>query len=270
MSNILKAYRESRDGLLSRIVQVLSTDERFVAAWLTGSLSRNDADTVSDIDLTLVVSDSHSGNLCKRAEQISGQTTGERLGLFSQFGTPALIHENNNNAPEGGTFTFTLYARSRLMVDWVLIPQSKAHRPSGAYLLFEKSSIPIAPSAESENLEQRIKKASERVAFFWMMMAVTAKYLIRRDGVFVNHWLEILNEVSQEIERLIAGKVWEYKRGSRSMLEPTNEGQKQAMLKLGERMESILPELIKIGGQVSPSPMTEIKALLDLADEKQM
>src|SRR5258706_15590981 len=115
MSNALNVYRENRDKLLSRIVQVLSNDERFVAAWLTGIFSRNDADAVSDIDLTLVVSDSYSEILCKRAEQISQQITSERLNVFSQFGTPALIHENNNNAPEGGTFTFTLYAKSHLM-----------------------------------------------------------------------------------------------------------------------------------------------------------
>jgi predicted nucleotidyltransferase len=269
MSNALNVYRESRDSLLSKIVQILSNDERFVAAWLTGSLSRNDADAVSDIDLTLVVSDSYSENLCKRAEQISQQTTNERLELFSQFGIPAVIHENNNNAPEGGTFTFTLYAKSHLMVDWVLIPQSKALRPSQAYLLFEKFSVPvIAPLAELESLVQRIKTASERVAFFWMMMAVTAKYLIRQDGVFVTQWLEILNEMLQDVKRLIAGKTWEYKRGSRSVFEPTSEGQKQAICKLGERMENILPELIKMGGQVSPSPMPEIKALLDLANDK--
>ena len=269
MSNSLNVYRESRDKLLAQIVQFFSNDERFVAAWLTGSLSRNDADAVSDIDLTLVVSDSYSENLCKRAEQISQQTTNERLKLFSQFGTPAVIHENNNNAPEGGTFTFTLYAKSHLMVDWVLIPQSKALRPSQAYLLFEKFSVPIiAPLTELESLEQRIKTASERVAFFWMMMAITAKYLIRQDGVFVTQWLEVLNEILQDIERLIAGKTWEYQRGSRSVLEATSEGQKQAILKLGERMENILPELIKMGGQVSSSPISEIKALLDLVDDK--
>ncbi len=215
-----------------------------MAAWLAGSFGRNDRDGVSDLDLNIVVSDLHSEYLCKRDQQISQQTTKEQLDLFSQFGTPAIIHKNNYNAPEGGTFTF--YAKSQLMVDWVIIPQSKAYRPSQTYLLFEKSIIPIAPSAESEILEQRIKRASERVAFFWMMMAVTAKYLIRRDGAFVTQWLKILSEMLQEIERLIAGKTWEYKRGSHSVLEPTNKGQKQAILKLGERMEDILPELIKI------------------------
>lgn len=268
MSNSLNVYRESRDVLLSEIVKTLSIDERFMAAWLTGSFSRNDADAVSDLDLNLVVSDSYSENLCKRAGQISPQTTKERLDLFSQFGTPAIIHENNYNAPEGGTFTFTLYAKSHLMIDWILIPQSKAYRPSQAYILFEKSRIPITPPAEAESLEQRVKKASERVAFFWMMLAVTAKYIIRQDCVFVTQWLEELNRMLQEIERLIAGQTREYQRGSRSTLEPTSEGQKQAIYKLGERMENILPELIKMSEQVLLSPMPEIKALLDLANDE--
>ena len=135
-------------------------------------------------------------------------------------------------------------------------------------MLFEKSSIPIIPPAETKSYEQRIKRASERVAFFWMMLAITIKYLIRRDGVFVTQWLEELSGMVQEVERLIAGKPWDYMRGSRSVLEPTSKGQKQAINKLGERMESLLPELMKMGGQVLPSPMSEIKALLDLADDE--
>ncbi len=99
-------------------------------------------------------------------------------------------------------------------------------------------------------------------------MAITAKYLIRQDGVFVTQWLETLNEILQELDGLIAGKTWEYRRCSLSALETTSEGQKQAILKLGERMEKILLELIKIGGQISPSPMSEIKAILALANDK--
>ncbi len=268
MNNPLNVYRESRDELLSKIIEVLSKDERLVAAWLTGSFSSNDADAVSDLDLNVVVSTSHSKNLCRRVEQVSSTTIDERLDLFSQFGMPAIIHENNYNAPEGGTFTFTLYAKSHLMVDWTLIPESKAARPSQAHLLFEKRSIPIVTSAEPEDYEQRIKRASERVAFFWMMMAITTKYLIRKDSVFVIHWLEELSRMVPEVEGLIAGKTWEYVRGSRSAFEPTIIGQKQAISRLGEKMESLLPELTKMGGQVLPSPVSEIKALLDLADDE--
>lgn len=266
MNNALAVYRNNRDKLLSTLVDTLSTDERFIAAWLTGSFSRNETDCVSDLDLNLVVSNLHSEKLCKKLEQVTHQTTNERLNLFSQFGTPAIIHENNYNAPEGGTFTFILYEKSCLMVDWVLIPQSNALRPSQAHLLFEKVRIPIAPTPQSENYEQRIKQASERAAFFWMMLAVTAKYLIRKDKVFVTQWLEELSKMVKEVERLITGKTWQYIRGSQSVFETTIIGQKHTLVNLGQKMESLQKKLMGMGGQVLPSPMNEIHALLSLAD----
>ena len=268
MNNLLNDYRKNRDRLLSAIIETFSNDEKFVAAWLTGSYSQSNEDAVSDLDLSLVVSETYSENLCRRVEEVSSQTTNERFSLFSHFGTPAIIHENNYNAPEGGTFTFTLYEKSCLMVDWILISQSKALRPPQASLLFEKSSIPLAPSPQPVSNEQRVKQASERVAFFWMMMAISTKYLIRKDKVFVTQWFEELYRMVQEVEQLISGKTWKYVRGSRSTLEPTILGQKQAIVILGEKMEDLLPELVKIGGQVLPSPMSEIKVLLSFADDE--
>lgn len=268
MNNSIQKYRESRERLLSQIVETLSKDERFAAAWLTGSYSRNNEDAVSDLDLTVVIADQYSESLCAKVEQVSSQTTNARLELFRQFGQPAILHENNNNAPDGGTFTFTLYTASHLMVDWILIPHSKAFRPLEAQILFERSRISVIPVAAPESHEQRAKFASERIAFFWMMMAITAKYLIRRDQVFVTQWLEELSRILQEVERLIAGDTWQYVRGSRTVLEPSITGQKQSLLKLGEKMQSLLPALLKMGGNVLPSPMPEIQALLDLVENE--
>jgi predicted nucleotidyltransferase len=267
MNNTLKAYQANREALLARIIQTLSDDERVTAAWLTGSYARGNADALSDLDLTLVISDSYSERLCKRNELVSSQTTVERLDLFGKFGMPAAIHENNNNAPEGGSFTFVLYAQSALMVDWTLIPQEKAVRPPQAYRLFEKTSIPVRLPEEAESLDRRVKQASEIVAFFWMMMAITVKYFVRQDRVFVTRWLEELNGMLHEIERLIAGKTWEYQRGSLSVFEATREGQQRALLQLGKRMENTIPKLASMGGQIQPSPMPEITLLLNLAEE---
>src|SRR5258707_3044976 len=141
MTITLSLYQERRDALLAEIIAALSNDERFVAGWLTGSFGRNTADSVSDIDINVVVSDIHGSNLCLKLESVSAQTSPERYSLFSQFGTPALIHENNNNAPEGGTMTFVLYAESAIMVDWGLIPQSKAKRPDESQILSDQAGI---------------------------------------------------------------------------------------------------------------------------------
>ncbi len=191
----LETYRQSREVLLTSIITELSGDERCVAAWLTGSYARNDADEVSDLDIRVVIAEPYSEILCARQEQVSHTTTPERLVLFSKFGKPVLIHENNNNAPEGGTFTFVLYSDSALMVDWTLLPLQNAERPVQSILLFDKVNIPVSPPPEPEELEQSRKYVAEQWAFFWMMTAITIKYIIRNDGVFAAEWPSIYSSL---------------------------------------------------------------------------
>ena len=262
----LESYREQRDSLITKITETLSKDERFVAAWLTGSLGRNEEDFVSDIDLRLVVSDEYSHSLCARLEQVSAQTSPERYALFNQFGTPALIHENNNNAPEGGTFTFVLYAESAAMVDWVLIPHVKAARPIQTRVLFEKSTIPIAPLPEPEDMEQSKKFVAELWAFFWMMTAITIKYAVREDGVFVTQWTEHLHNFVYEIERRLNREPWNYKRGSRSQFQPTREKQLESIHGLCNRMLDLKAKVSEFTGSEPRTPISEINTLLLLAN----
>ena len=113
----LKTYVASRERLLAQIVAAISNDDRFVAAWLTGSYSRSNKDALSDIDISIVVSDEYSGTLCYRPAHINAQTTSERMDLFSQFGEIAILHENNHNASDGGTFTNVIYAQTALIID---------------------------------------------------------------------------------------------------------------------------------------------------------
>lgn len=268
MKTSLEAYRQSRQALLTAIVTELSADERFLAAWLTGSYARNDADHVSDLDLQVVVDALYSDVLCARREQVSHQTTDERLALFSRFGRPALIHENNNNAPEGGTFTFVLYCDSALMIDWTLLPQKNTKRPSSSRLLFDKANIPVSAPPEPEELEQRRKAVLEQWAFFWMMTAVTIKYIIRRDGVFVSEWLEHLHELIQEIERQLHGEPRKYSRGSLSQLQPTPEKQIELIRSLCRKMQALASEIEHFSGTNPALPIAEIETLLALADEE--
>ena len=265
MNDTLKTYSASRESLLTQIVHTLSADERFTAAWLTGSFGRNDGDALSDLDLTVVVADPASERLCARPWLVGAQTTPERFALFSQFGQPAVIHENHHNAPEDGTFTFVLYASSALMVDWVLIPQAKAQRPSPSRALFEKVNIPICPTVQPESLDQRLKTASGTVAFFWMMTAVTAKYIARRDSVFIQCWLDTLHKLVRDVEHLIAGEVAPYQRGSLSSLATTSDEQIRVLYRLSDRMLTLMAEVTRLGGYAPPSPLPTIEVLLNLA-----
>src|SRR5262249_16057966 len=154
--------------------------------------------------------------LCARQTQVSPVTTPERLELFRKFGEPALIHENNNNAPQGGTFTFVLYSGSALMVDWLLRPEINVERPFQSVLLFDRGNIPVSGRPVPEDLEESQKAVAEQWAFFWMMTAVTIKYIVREDLSFVQEWLEHLHGIARDIERRIQRISWQdaYVRGS--------------------------------------------------------
>lgn len=267
MKTKLDVYREKREALLTRITKTLAMDERFAAGWLTGSCARGQADALSDIDISIVVADPQSEVLCRRLEQVSSHTSPERASFFRQFGAPALIHENNNNAPEGGTFTFVLYTESTLMVDWTLIPQSKAVRPSQSKLLFDKVNVPLAPPLEPETLELRKKSVAETWAFFWMMAAITIKYIVRKDGVFAAHWIESLHGMVSEIERRLEGQPWHYTRGSLSSLQSTSEKQLQSIRELCNRMLALKARVSGFTGSEPLTPITEIEELLTLAQQ---
>ena len=267
MKRSLKSFREHRDSLLARLTETLSKDERFVAGWLTGSYSRNEADSLSDIDLSLVVSDNYSASLCTRLGQVSARTSPERYALFSQFGNPALIHENNNNAPEGGIFTFVLYAESAVMIDWVLVPQIRATRPIQSHLLFEKTAIPLEPAPEPEDLEQSKKFVAEIWAFFWMMTAVTIKYIHRDDGVFAAEWIEHLHSLIYETERRLNRESWHHTRGSLSKLKSTPEKQLESIQELCDRMQELKSRVAEFTGSEPAMPSAEIELLLSLANK---
>ncbi len=260
-------YAARREMLLRRIVESLRGDERFVAAWLGGSLGRGDADAVSDIDLSAVVSYAHSQALCARDAAAGAQPSTERLELFREFGQPIIVHENNNNAPDGGTFTFVLYYPPALMVDWTLIPHSSARRPTHSLLLFDQAAIPAAPASEPESPEQRARMASDAMAFFWMMAAVTAKYVVRGDDVFVTCWLEELLRLLREVKRLVAGEAPLHRHGSLGVLECTRPGQTRTLLQLCDEMSELLPRVAALGYTVVPSPKAAIEALLSLRED---
>jgi hypothetical protein len=262
----IQDYASNRDKLLEHITRVLKEEDRFVAAWLTGSFGRGDADSVSDLDLTVVVEDTFAENLCFRPHQVGASTTPERYALFSQFGQPHIIHENHHNAPENGSFTFVLYQETALAVDWVLRPNINVARPALSVLLFDKVGIAIEPPSAAENLPQRIELAAEQSAFFWMMVTVTIKYLIRRDEVYFHRFLDMLHGILWEVRRLAAGEPDRWLKGSLVKLAITRDTQIASVHQICQEMLEVMQEVEKMGGSVPVSPMSTIEILLHLAE----
>src|SRR5579864_5556041 len=112
MASKREQYVAARDTLLGEITAFLKGDARFLAAWLAGSFGRGEQTWLSDLDLHVVVAEEYSETLCAMPWPAGGRTTPERLELFRQFGTPAIIFEAHSNNQVGGTFTHVVYGES--------------------------------------------------------------------------------------------------------------------------------------------------------------
>lgn len=260
----METYRQGRQALLASIFTTLAADERVVAAWLTGSYARGDDDAVSDIDLTVVIANAPGESLCRRGDMVTANPPAERLAFFSRFGQPANVHENNHNAPAGGTFTGVLYRPAAHVVDWTLVPHSLAQRPASARLLFERAAIPLAPPPEPADPALLAAQVAEWVAFFWMMAAVTAKYLARRDLLFVQCRLEELGQLVRHVERSLTGQVYEHPARRPQAISLSPEDVRVALEGLCDHMERQMALAGGIGISLRPAPRDEIATLLRL------
>jgi len=264
---VLRAYAQERRNLLQRITEQLADDPRFVAAWLTGSLSRGDTDDISDIDLTVVVEAASSATLCARQKMKAPCAPDSRLELFGMFGEVGFAYENHNNAPAAGTATNVLYLPLGLRVDWALIPEEHALRPPTTKLIFQRREIPLAGEARAADRAQRAEEAAEMVVFFWLMVTVLCKYTIRGDSVFVNFWLEQLSLLVLGIERRIAGEPDLYHRGSITQLSVSDDRQLGVLRSLCSRVEGLTGAVNAIGGVVYPVSRAGIAQWFKMADE---
>jgi predicted nucleotidyltransferase len=115
----LVQYARERDALLRQVRQVLQTDQRVNAAWLSGSYGRREADEWSDLDLHLAIDDT-----------CVDQFLDERRSLFSRVGWPILVQEDMaSNAQTGARFQLVMYS-GPIEVDWNIGSVSLAARPS--------------------------------------------------------------------------------------------------------------------------------------------
>lgn len=263
----MRVYVAARDGLLRALVTSLRSDDRIIAAWLGGSFGHDQEDALSDLDVQVVVSDAAGALLCVRPWQRAARTTEARLALFSCCAEPAIIFENNGNAPVSGTSTCVIYTCA-IVVDWLLLPYTGASRPPDSRLLFDKAGIPLAESPVLAPREKRVERASERVAYFWMMAAITAKYIVRGDVVYAHHLLVALNDCVREVRELVTGTPPGYRRGSLIGAEAGLDDPESAVRELCRRMLALASEVVALGGVVPAEPLPIVNAILSLAADR--
>ncbi len=263
MSDQAERRSEARQRLLARIVSTLESDPRVTACWLAGSLGRGGGDPLSDLDLVLAIEDAEAGVLCERPYTVAGKSTPARLKLLASFGTPAIIHENLHNAPDGGTFSSIIYLENALTVDWILIPYSVAIRPAATRLLLEKRPIRVV-EAQAGNAAERGAAASEAIAFAWMMLAVACKAMLRGNAVSFHQSLDSVDRSERRARAAIEAKIPEHRSGSLVALALTREEQAAAVRHYAERLQSLAPQALAIGGEFPSKALEVIQQLLDL------
>jgi len=256
------AYVEARNILLERIMANLRGDGRFLAAWLAGSFGRGSQNMLSDLDLHVVVADAYSDVLCARPWSGGAKTTAERLALFSQFGTPAVVYDAHANNLIGGTFTYVLYKESALNVDWMLIPQSVAHLEPATLMLFSKTELPAPPVEPPPDREQCIEHASQQVGFFWMIAAGQAMALVRERSVQFHALLLWLENNIREVRAALHGERASFTKETALQLYCTQEEQVAALRHLCDEMEALMPQLVEAGGYVPASPRAVVEMRL--------
>lgn len=261
-------YEADRDELLARIHRQLLADKRIVATWLTGSLGRGEADEVSDIDLTAVVSDRAASALCERPGMVGAGAPLERLALLSASAHPAIIHENHHNAPDPGTFTAVVFEEGSISVDWILIPEAGACRPPDSALLFERRPIPICQDHPLHAQTEREQRVAERAAFFWMMVPQAIKSLYRNDLVHFHVLVYMLEQARDELAALIREQPHRYRKGSELPLSQTRQQGSAVILNLCREVIDLLGELKSHGGieGITGDPMLVIDGVFQMLD----
>jgi hypothetical protein len=253
-------YAERRAALLERLAATLRADERFAAAWLTGSFGRGGEDAYSDVDCTAVVLAGQADPLCVRPWRSAGRTTAERL-LLLQALSPSpvvLTHDAHGNAPEGGTHTNALYADGTRL-DLTLVPLDRARRPQETRLLFQRRPIPPEPPPTAESLAQRGHEAAQAAALFWIMAVATAKCRRRGWDVEVQALLTALRGHVERVRRLVAGEPPRFRRWAPTMtLTVTPAAQGAALRGLCDEMEHLRPAVRQLGVPLPEAPRAQV------------
>ncbi len=257
-------YGANRDALLQHILAILSTDERFVAAWLTGSLARGEGDDLSDLDLSVVVADTYADRLCSCSSvAVTENTSPDRMALYEQFGQPLILREDRSWLGKGACFNHVSYRETAVVVDWAFLPQAKAQRPMPSLVLFDKVGIPVAPPSES--LEERRAFASRDVGFFWLMTTVTLKYLLRRGTIAFYGFISALYWAIQDVKKRIIGESWQYRRVDYPLV-GTMQEQVALVRQFCQEMLALMPEVARLGGSIPEDPMSVIEVWLSMAE----
>ncbi len=254
----LTLLQQDRAALLGRITATLQADPRIVAAWLTGSLGAGSADSLSDIDLWAVVADADCAQVCASRQE-----------YCAQIGAPLLILDGPQNAPAGGAALLALYPATLgvLQVDWYWVPQSQALLPPDAQMIFARGEIPPAAPAPARAAAQIGARLTQQTTFFWAMLPIVAKYIVRENPWKVLELLRLIDWTHEEVKALVGARATAPTFKDMPPGAPPVDAQSQIahVRQLAAAMEALGPQIVACGGTVPTAAIPPIYRTLELA-----
>lgn len=161
-----------------------------MAAWLYGSIGRQEADGLSDLDVRLVVADAECQAMLA-----------ERHMYVERVAVPLLIQDVPRNGPPGGAFVLVHYTGSAgpVFVDWTWQPQANTRIPTDVHLLFDRVGLLPENPASRPTGPVLADALTEKSIFIWMMVQMAAKKIARQEP-----WaaIIILNNAQQALEHI--------------------------------------------------------------------
>ena len=252
----LEIRQQQRESLLQHLTATLAADNRFVAAWLVGSLGRETEDELSDLDVWVVVEDEYMPTIAS-----------ERRNFVAQIAEPLLIQEMPGNAPAGGVYLLVLYPGKAgpQQVDWYWQPRALAQIPPRARLLFDRVNLSAAAQFVLSS-DQAIARASELIVIAWAMSFIVVKKIVRGETWTAVKMISTLQLEIDEMHALLADR-WDGPLHSdrRTGSLPVDPAAQLAFLRrLTQELQALTSEIDRRDGEVPVTAAREVQQFIEM------
>jgi hypothetical protein len=238
------------------------------AAWLAGSIAREEDDWQSDIDLFIVTTDESIEDVVRN-----------RHDFATRVAQPTLSMDQMRNAPPRGGYLLVHYAGESgpQHVDWFWQPGSLASITDDGLLLFDNVGL---PTIDGKVWEQQMHQTGSRPAidstdetdllnhqieFFWAMSLIVAKYIVRGDDETVTWMMGLIERTLDgvalvlDVKNAVAGDHAESRHIGSAV-------QFQKLRRLSDQAKSFEHGLSDYGAQVPTEAIAEVERFFDACE----
>ncbi len=274
-NELLQLRKEERARLLERVRVATDRQSCVHAAWLFGSHARGNTDALSDLDLSVVVSDDAmstvAGDPSRPVDyrQVLASPRGRWVAQVVE--PPLLLLEAPQNAPPGGAALTSFFAGEAgpQQVDWQWLPLSTARRPRESLLLFDRAGMPyeaspseVGPGPAPDRTPFEV--AAHAVPWFWATLIWNAKHAARspRDTEMpmLGQTVRAVFDVEQFLDPDAGPPT-----GEPTIEYP--EDRLRILRDLSDRMERLMPRARALSAGMPPDLVPQARRFLQLTEE---